>query len=59
MMGDSLNLKTIAEGIEHPEQISELQLLGCESGQGYHFARPLSVGDMDEFLLDRLKTIEV
>ncbi len=58
MMGDSLNLKTIAEGIEHPEQISELQLLGCESGQGYHFAKPLSVGDMDNFLLDRLKTIK-
>lgn len=53
MMGDSLNLKTIAEGIEHPEQIDELQLLGCEAGQGFHFAKPLSVGDMDEFLLNR------
>lgn len=53
MMGDSLNLKTIAEGIEHPEQINELQLLGCESGQGYHFAKPLSVGDMNEFLKSR------
>lgn len=53
MMGDSLNLKTIAEGIEHPEQINELQLLGCESGQGFHFAKPLSVGDMGEFLLNR------
>jgi len=51
MMGDSLNLKTIAEGIEHSEQIDELQLLGCEAGQGFHFAKPLSVGDMDEFLL--------
>lgn len=53
MMGDSLNLKTIAEGIEHPEQINELQQLGCEAGQGFHFAKPLTVGDMDEFLLDR------
>ena len=33
-MGDSLNLKTIAEGIEHPSQIQELQNLGCEAGQG-------------------------
>lgn len=57
MMGDSLNLKTIAEGIEHPEQISELQSLGCEAGQGFHFAKPLSVGDMDEFLLNRYKAI--
>lgn len=50
MMGDSLNLKTIAEGIEHPEQIGELQSLGCAAGQGYHFARPLASDDMNEFL---------
>jgi diguanylate cyclase (GGDEF)-like protein/PAS domain S-box-containing protein len=50
MMGDSLNLKTIAEGIEHPEQIRTLQSLGCEAGQGFHFAHPLTVEDMDVFL---------
>ncbi|MEP7213509.1 MAG: EAL domain-containing protein [Acidobacteriota bacterium] len=50
MMGDSLNLKTIAEGIEHPEQIAALQMLGCEAGQGFHFAHPLTVEDMDAFL---------
>ncbi|MEP6789298.1 MAG: EAL domain-containing protein, partial [Acidobacteriota bacterium] len=57
MMGDSLNLKTIAEGIEHPEQINELQLLGCESGQGFHFAKPLTVGDMDEFLVNQFAPV--
>jgi diguanylate cyclase (GGDEF)-like protein/PAS domain S-box-containing protein len=54
MMGDSLNLKTIAEGIEHPEQISALQTLGCGAGQGYHFARPLTKDAMDSFLIGRL-----
>ncbi len=53
MMGDSLNLKTIAEGIEHPEQIAELQSLGCAAGQGYHFAKPLTAADMDAFLTNR------
>jgi diguanylate cyclase (GGDEF)-like protein/PAS domain S-box-containing protein len=53
MMGDSLNLKTIAEGIENVQQIDQLQILGCEAGQGFHFARPLTPGDMDEFLLNR------
>lgn len=53
MMGDSLNLKTIAEGIEHPGQIDELQNLGCGAGQGYHFARPLTTEDMQRFLRDR------
>ena len=52
MMGESLHLKTIAEGIEHESQISELQDLGCEAGQGYHFARPLAKEAMDEFLKD-------
>jgi diguanylate cyclase (GGDEF)-like protein/PAS domain S-box-containing protein len=53
MMGDSLNLKTIAEGIESAQQIDQLQLLGCEAGQGFHFAKPLTPGDMDEFLMKR------
>jgi EAL domain-containing protein (putative c-di-GMP-specific phosphodiesterase class I) len=50
MMGDSLNLRTIAEGIEHPEQIRELQDLGCDAGQGFHFAKPLPQDEMEDFL---------
>lgn len=50
MMGDSLNLRTIAEGIEHPEQIRELQDLGCDAGQGFHFAKPLTQDEMEQFL---------
>jgi EAL domain-containing protein (putative c-di-GMP-specific phosphodiesterase class I) len=50
MMGDSLNLKTIAEGIERPEQIRALQNLGCEAGQGFHLARPLTADAMEDFL---------
>ena len=57
MMGDSLNLKTIAEGIEHPEQIAELQSLGCGAGQGYHFARPLTADDMDRFLVEHAPAV--
>lgn len=54
MMGDSLNLRTIAEGIEHPEQIVALQSLGCEAGQGFHFAKPLTKEDMDAYLRGKL-----
>jgi diguanylate cyclase (GGDEF)-like protein/PAS domain S-box-containing protein len=57
MMGDSLNLKTIAEGIEHPEQIVALQSLGCEAGQGFHFAHPLTKQAMDEFLIEKLAAV--
>lgn len=49
-MGDTLHLKTIAEGIESPEQSVELKKLGCEMGQGFHFARPLNCDQMELFL---------
>ena len=49
-MSDTLHLKTIAEGIETLGQQTELQNLGCELGQGFHFAKPLQARDMDEFL---------
>jgi EAL domain-containing protein (putative c-di-GMP-specific phosphodiesterase class I) len=35
-----LNLTTVAEGVETLEQATELQLLGCDTGQGFLFARP-------------------
>ena len=49
-MSDTLQMKTIAEGIESTGQQAELQDLGCELGQGFHFAKPLRSKDMDKFL---------
>ena len=37
----SLDLPTVAEGIEHEEQAQRLQQLECEYGQGFLFAAPL------------------
>ncbi|HEU4628990.1 MAG TPA: EAL domain-containing protein [Gemmatimonadaceae bacterium] len=41
-LGETLGLTTVAEGIEHARQVAGLRALGCELGQGYHFAHPLS-----------------
>jgi diguanylate cyclase (GGDEF)-like protein/PAS domain S-box-containing protein len=49
-MSETLNLKTIAEGIESLGQQAELKSLGCEFGQGYHFTKPLRAIDMNDFL---------
>jgi EAL domain-containing protein (putative c-di-GMP-specific phosphodiesterase class I) len=49
-MSDTLHLKTIAEGIETSSQRAQVQHLGCEMGQGFHFAKPLPVHDMSKFL---------
>jgi predicted signal transduction protein with EAL and GGDEF domain len=40
-MGHALNLRVIGEGIETAEQATRLQLLGCDIGQGFYFARPM------------------
>jgi EAL domain-containing protein (putative c-di-GMP-specific phosphodiesterase class I) len=47
-LAHSLNLEVVAEGIETPAQLANLRALGCECGQGYLFARPLSAGDAEE-----------
>jgi EAL domain-containing protein (putative c-di-GMP-specific phosphodiesterase class I) len=49
-MGNALRLTTIAEGIESAEQAAVLLDLGCEMGQGYHFARPMPAAQMENFL---------
>ncbi len=49
----SLGLATVAEGIEHTEQRAQLIELGCDFGQGFHFARPSAAADIPG-LLDSL-----
>ncbi len=49
-MARSLNLRTIAEGVEDEEQARMLRDLGCEDGQGYVFARPLPARDFENWL---------
>jgi EAL domain-containing protein (putative c-di-GMP-specific phosphodiesterase class I) len=49
-IAQSLNLDTIAEGIEEAQQADGLRDLGCRFGQGYFFARPVPREDMDTFL---------
>jgi sensor c-di-GMP phosphodiesterase-like protein len=46
-----LGLRTTAEGIETGLQADLLRRLGCASGQGFHFARPLDVGAVADFLI--------
>jgi predicted signal transduction protein with EAL and GGDEF domain len=43
-------IETVAEGIEHQSQLELLQREGCDSGQGYLFARPLSLPDVEGFI---------
>ncbi|MEO5369883.1 MAG: EAL domain-containing protein [Magnetococcus sp. DMHC-1] len=40
-MAQSLNLASVAEGVETVEQLQILTELGCDEYQGYYFSRPL------------------
>lgn len=46
----TMGMSVIAEGIETPEQLGQLQALGCEAGQGFLFAKPLPPQDLVTFL---------
>jgi diguanylate cyclase (GGDEF)-like protein/PAS domain S-box-containing protein len=49
----SLDLNTIAEGIETEQQKTLLSAMGCDELQGYWFARPLCPADCAELMLQR------
>jgi diguanylate cyclase (GGDEF)-like protein/PAS domain S-box-containing protein len=40
-LGEMMNVRTLAEGIETQEQCDALTALGCKYGQGYLFSRPM------------------
>lgn len=50
-MGHSLGLDVLAEGIETRAQVTNLQSLGCDAGQGFLYARPLSAEECGDYLL--------
>ena len=45
-LGDALSLKTIAEGVERPEQAAALSAMGCAYAQGYYYSRPVSPAEI-------------
>jgi EAL domain-containing protein (putative c-di-GMP-specific phosphodiesterase class I) len=45
-MAKGLRLTVTAEGVETAEQHALLQDLGCDQGQGYYYARPLTSREM-------------
>jgi diguanylate cyclase (GGDEF)-like protein len=52
-LSSALGLTTIAEGVEHPNQLDLLRQLGCHSVQGFLFAQPMPSQDFAETLTQR------
>ena len=53
VMAHELGMKVIAEGVETAQQRDLLVAAGCDHGQGYLFARPMSARDFDVFMASR------
>ncbi len=51
-LGQTLNLKVIAEGVETPEQADFLRRSNCDEMQGYHLSKPISPDEFATFLWD-------
>jgi EAL domain-containing protein (putative c-di-GMP-specific phosphodiesterase class I) len=49
-MAKSLNLTTVAEGVEDERQLALLRLQHCDEAQGFHFARPMPADEFASFI---------
>ncbi|HTD58606.1 MAG TPA: EAL domain-containing protein [Solirubrobacteraceae bacterium] len=49
-LGKTLQIETLAEGIEDQVQLETLQREHCDQGQGFLFSRPLDVSAVEAFL---------
>jgi Amt family ammonium transporter len=51
ILARNLGLGVVAEGVETESQYKELLKLGCDSAQGFYFARPMDLLDSISFVL--------
>jgi diguanylate cyclase (GGDEF)-like protein len=49
-LAHNVNLQVIAEGVDHPAQVTKLRKLGCEYAQGFLFCEPLAADALEELL---------
>jgi diguanylate cyclase (GGDEF)-like protein len=49
-LGHNLGLRVVAEGVEDQAAQERLTVLGCDTAQGYHLARPMPPDDLEAWL---------
>ncbi len=51
-LAHALDMRTVAEGVEHAADSAELVAIGIDVLQGYHFARPLPPAEVERWVRD-------
>lgn len=52
-LGYAFGFEVIAEGIEDADIMQTLLAIGCETGEGFHFSRPIPAGQFEAEWIDR------
>jgi EAL domain-containing protein (putative c-di-GMP-specific phosphodiesterase class I) len=52
MLAQNLGMDVVAEGVETREQLALLRELGCESGQGFLFSKPVGADGAEQIIAD-------
>jgi diguanylate cyclase len=52
-LGHNLGFRVVGEGVEDVAVLDELTVAGCDVAQGHHFARPMAVESLNEWLAQR------
>ncbi|MFW5911029.1 MAG: EAL domain-containing protein, partial [Thiohalospira sp.] len=52
-LGRALGIRVLAEGVETEGQARQLARLGCETGQGFLWARPMPAPELAEWIAER------
>jgi len=51
-LSNELQMTTLSEGVETRQQFKQLINMGCSLFQGYYFAKPMSLEDFEQFIID-------
>lgn len=51
-LATNLNMATIGEGIENLADAELLEQMDCNYGQGYFFAKPMSIEELEQYLIE-------